>query len=59
MYFQLPLDRSIFTMHAELWELYNLAELERDLALNSPQIDRVLEIHREQPYDIGHLLFCF
>lgn len=39
-------------MIAELYELYTLAELERDLALNSPQIDRILEAHREQPFDI-------
>lgn len=39
-------------MYAEMWELYNLAEIERELALKSLQIDRILAIHREQPFDI-------
>lgn len=39
-------------MHAELLELYDLAELERDFALNSPQIDRILDVHHKQPFDI-------
>lgn len=51
-FFQLPLERSIYTMHAELLELYYYAELERELALNSSAIDQILEAHREQPFDI-------
>lgn len=46
------MDRSLFTMHAEMRELYNLAEIERDLALKSPRIDDILAMHREQPFDI-------
>ncbi|XP_031623771.1 UDP-glucuronosyltransferase 2C1-like [Contarinia nasturtii] len=48
----LPLDRSLFTMHAEMKELYNLAEIERELALKSPRIDQILAMHRNQPFDI-------
>lgn len=51
--FQLPFDRNILTMHIEfVWELYQYAELEREHALKSPHIDRILEAHRQQPFDI-------
>lgn len=40
-------------MHIEfVWELYKYAEFERDLALKSPHIDRILDAHQEQPFDI-------
>lgn len=39
-------------MHAELLEIYQYAEMERELALKSPAIDRILEGHHEQPFDI-------
>lgn len=48
----MPLDRSIYTLHAEQLELYQYAEMERELALKSPVIDRILEAHQEQPFDI-------
>lgn len=35
-----------------MYELYGVAEIERNCALKSPQIDRILEIHRNQPFDI-------
>lgn len=39
-------------MHREMIELYYVAEIERERALKSPQIDRILEAHREQPFDL-------
>lgn len=39
-------------MTAELFELYNFAEMEREFALKSPAIDQILNAHREQPFDI-------
>lgn len=40
-------------MHLEFGhELYGIAEMERENALKSPQIDRILEAHREQPFDL-------
>lgn len=39
-------------MVAEIYELYKLADIERELALNSPHIDRILETHRKQPFDL-------
>lgn len=39
-------------MHMEFIELYNLAEIEREAAFNSPHIDRILQQHHEEPFDI-------
>lgn len=50
---QLPFDRSLLTMHIEfVWELYQYAEMEREHALKSSHIDRILEEHRKQPFDL-------
>lgn len=39
-------------MQAEQLELYKYAEMERELALKSPAIDRILEAHHDQKFDI-------
>lgn len=39
-------------MIREMNELYEVAEIERNFALKSPQIDRILDMHRQQPFDI-------
>lgn len=48
----MPLDRSFYTMHAELLELYEFAELERELVLKSSAIERILQAHQAEPFDI-------
>lgn len=49
---QLPLDRTIFTVYQEYRELYEFAELERTALLESPHIDRILAIHKAEPFDV-------
>lgn len=39
-------------MHWEFTELYNLAEIEREAALNSPHIDHILQQHKSNPFDL-------
>lgn len=39
-------------MHIEFLELYNLAEKERNAVLNSPHIDRILDEHDQNPFDV-------
>lgn len=50
--FQPALDRSILTMHAELFGLYQFAEIERESVLKSPHIDSILAAHRQEPFDL-------
>lgn len=49
---KLPLDRSLYTMLVEFNELYGMAEEEREIALKSPHIDRILATHKEHPFNL-------
>lgn len=42
----------MYTILAEFYELYGLAEIECDVALNSPHIDQILNMHTKQPFDL-------